>query len=385
LDGILFPGGGNSAQFDYVGWSVAVDGGTAVVGAPGTNFDQGAVYIFEKTASGWPQVPTLTLANPSIANPSTANYYFGSSVAIDGSTIVVGASSHPFGPAGAAYVYTRAGANGWPATPTVTLNDPAATNHDHFGASVAVDGSTIVVGAPYSPYDNTNFSTGPGEAYVYSAVGNGWPSTPTATLQDPTATPDDQFGASVAVENSVVAVDGGMVNHDAAAYLYVQGTGNLWPSSPTTTIAPVSQNDCTFGCSVALDEDRTLVVGAMYSNAAYIYPWTAGGWSGPTTLGEPGGGGPRFGISVAVDNGKLVVGDDQSVQASCATGVAYEFIKGPSGWPTTASATYTDPFASLYGLCGDRFGASVAVQGQVAVIGALNTFFSYGAASIFTA
>jgi hypothetical protein len=265
-------------------------------------------------------------------------------VAIDGATIVVGAnSSQPGGTAaapGAAYVYTRAGANGWPTTPTVTLNDPAAANNDQFGASVAVDGSTIVVGAPQTPFNSTNFTTGPGAAYVYTAGGNGsWPSTPTATLQDPTATNNDAFGTSVAVELNVVAV-GAPQTSVPATYLYVQGNGNLWPASPTTTMADPTKtpNDC-YGCSVALDEDRTLVVGAPASNAAYIYPWAAGAWSSPTTLGEPGGGGPRFGISVAVDNGKLVVGDDQSVQASCATGVAYEFIKGPTGWPTTASAT----------------------------------------------
>jgi hypothetical protein len=265
----------------------------------------------------------------------------------------------------------------------VTLNDPAATNNDLFGASVAVDGSTIVVGAP----DNTSDPNNPGEgaAYVYTAAGNGWHSTPTASLYDPAAKASDLFGTSVAVENSVVAV--GAYNGEAA-YLYVQGTGNLWPASPTTTMTSPTPGSC-FGCSVALDEDRTLVVGAPYGNAVYIYPWAAGQWGSPTKLGEPGGGGPRFGISVAVDNGRLVVGDDQAVQGSCANGVAYEFIKGPSGWPTTASASFTDPFGSLYQLCGDRFGGSVAIQGNVAVIGAWFTFDSqygpYGTADIFTA
>jgi hypothetical protein len=396
---------------------VAVDGSTAVVGAPGANFDQGAVYILTNTAAGW--VQTATLTNPSIANPSTANYYFGSSVAIDGATIVVGANSSQ-GPAapGAAYVYTRAGANGWPTTPTVTLNDPAATNLDLFGSSVAVDGSTIVVGAPYSPYVSNTYPphTGPGAAYVYTAGGNGsWPSTPTATLQDPTATNNDAFGTSVAVELNVVAV-GAPQTSVPATYLYVQGNGNLWPASPTTTMADPTKtpNDC-YGCSVALDEDRTLVVGAdvapvlsqfgyqIGAGAVYIYPWAGGGWSSPTTLTEPGGSSyDDFGSSVAVDNGKLVVGAEYHSEPyssnppacynyqGCPDGMAWEFTKVHGGWPTTPSATFanqlnigSDSFHS------DRFGSSVAVQGNATIIGAWGTFYAtygpYGAAYIFSA
>jgi hypothetical protein len=338
------------------GYSVAVDGGTAVVGAPESNGYQGAVYVYTKVASGWVQTVTL-------ANPPGANFYFGSSVAIDGPTIVVGASSQPGGAPGAAYVYTRGAQGSWQSTPTLTLNDPAVTNNDLFGASVAIDGPTIVVGAPYTPFDFNSPNPLEGAAYVYTASGNGWRSTPTATLHDPAASAYDLFGASVAVEKNVVAVG---TSNGNAAYLYVQGSGNSWPASPTTTMTPPTPSSC-FGCSVALDEDTTLVVGAEYSNAVYIYPKTPGGWSSPTKLGPPGGYGSEFGVSVAVDNGKLVVGDD----FANTNGMAYEFIKGPGGWPTTASASYADQVQA--GM--DRFGGSVAVQGNVTVIGA---WFTYG-------
>jgi hypothetical protein len=271
----------------------------------------------------------------------------------------------------------------------VTLPDPAATANDLFGASVAIDGPTIVVGAPYSVFDSTSPDYFQGEAYVYTAGGNGWPSTPTATLLDPATTANDSFGASVAVENNVVAVSG-TANGDAAAaaYLYVQGNGNPgWPTTPTTTVTPVTQNECFFGCSVALDEDATLAVGAPTTNAVYVYPKAQGGWSAPTKLVSPAGYGIDFGVSVAVDNGKLVVGDDQAEPG--ANGVAYEFTNGPNGW--TANASYADPFQH-YGLSMDRFGNAVAVQGNVSVIGAW--FFEgspygggggVGAAAIFNA
>jgi hypothetical protein len=342
---------------DSFGWSVAVGGNTAVVGAPGTNNYQGAVYIYAKRTSGWVHTRTLP-------NPLGANFYFGSSVAIDGANIVVGANSLLGGAPGAAYVYTKRQVGGWRTRPTVTLPDPAATANDLFGSSVAIDGRTIVVGAPY--YSNDVNNPLKGAAYVYTAGAKGrWHSTPAATLTDPADTAYDSFGGSVAVEGDVAAV--GTANGDAA-YLYLKGTLG-WPTSPTTTEtdpAP-TPNDC-YGCSVALDEDATLVVGAGLSNAAYIYPKTPGGWSSPTTLGEPGGGGLDFGVSVAVAGGKLVVGDD----FANANGMAYEFTRGLGGWPTAAlSASLADQLQT--GM--DRFGFSVAVDSRVTVVGA---WFTYG-------
>jgi len=84
-----------------------------------------------------------TLAHPT----ATSADNFGYSVAVSGTTAVVGAAAYSNSGAGAAYIYVK-GASGWPTTPTATLNDPAATSDDHFGYSVAVSGKTAVVGAP---------------------------------------------------------------------------------------------------------------------------------------------------------------------------------------------------------------------------------------------
>jgi hypothetical protein len=99
-------------------------------------------------------------ADRHLNDPAAANDYFGSSVAVSGKTVVVGALGTNSG-AGAAYIYVKA-ASGWPTTPTATLNDPAATSDDHFGYSVAVSGKTAVVGAP-----GTNSFAG--TAYIYQA------------------------------------------------------------------------------------------------------------------------------------------------------------------------------------------------------------------------
>ena len=75
-----------------------------------------------------------------------------------------------------------------------SLSDPAATSGDTFGWRVAIAGTTAVVGAPEgSP------NAGGGAAYIYEEGASGWPTTPTATLHDPLAAANDQFGSSVAV------------------------------------------------------------------------------------------------------------------------------------------------------------------------------------------
>jgi hypothetical protein len=122
---------------------------------------------------------------------------FGASVAVSGKTIVVGAYGGPAG-AGVAYVYEK-GAPGWPASPTATLTDPDATSGDLFGYSVAVSGSAIVIGAP-----GTNSNAG--SEYIYIASSSVWPSTPTVIAPNPAPSLCDGFGVSVAISGSNVVV-----------------------------------------------------------------------------------------------------------------------------------------------------------------------------------
>jgi len=126
---------------DEFGSSVAVSGATAVVSAYGTNAKEGAAYIYVKGDSGWPTAPTTSLSDPA----ATGYDLFGNSVAISGVAVVVGAYGTN-AEEGAAYIYVK-GASGWPTTPTTTLSDPTTTDYDGFGWSVAVPGNLAVVGA----------------------------------------------------------------------------------------------------------------------------------------------------------------------------------------------------------------------------------------------
>jgi hypothetical protein len=299
---------------------------------------------------------------------ATSGDFLGYSVAVSGTTAVVGAPQTTPRP-GAAYIYVE-GASGWPTTPTTTLSDPAATAVDVFGRCVAVSGTTAVVGAPGT-------SGNAGATYIYVKGASGWPTTPTKTLSDPEATADDGFGGSVAVSGKTAVIDGpGTSSQTGTVYIYVEGRSG-WPTTPTTTLSdPTATAYDYFGWSVAVS-GRTAVIGA-YAGAAYIYVKSALGWPAtPTaTLSDPTAATDGFGYSVAVSGRTAVVG---AYATSSAAGAAYIYVKGASGWPTTQTTTLSDPAATA----GDRFGYSVAGSGNTAVIGAYRTSSAAGAAYIY--
>ena len=182
---------------DQFGLAVAVQGNIAVVGAPNeasAGFGTGAAYVFEKTTTGWQLHQKLVAHDPS---PSS---FFGTSVAIDGDRIVVGAYGDPnvdVG-AGAAYVFVRAGTQ-W--TPEAKLIGSENSAFDSFGISVAIKGDRIVCGA----FGNSDFNqTEVGSAYVFRRVEGLW-------LQEQELTANDgassaRFGLSVAMNEDTIAV-----------------------------------------------------------------------------------------------------------------------------------------------------------------------------------
>ena len=184
----------------YLGYSVAVDGNTVLAGAFGsdTSFGRtgnGSAYVFAKPASGWADGNETTKLTASDLQPSD---YFGFSVALDGDTAVIGARQHndPVSGAGsgAAYVFTRE-SGVWGEKAKLTASDAAAG--DNFGVSAAVEDATVVVGS-WQDDDNGRNS---GSAYVFTKPDLGWASTfETLKLTAPNGAANDRFGWSVAVD-----------------------------------------------------------------------------------------------------------------------------------------------------------------------------------------
>jgi len=146
------------------GTSVGIDGNTVVVGAnrgPG----KGSVFVFTNNGGDWTKQAELV---PEGAPDFSA---FGSSVAIDGDTVVVGAENESG--IGAAYVFTRTGTT-W--TEQVKLEPPNDVRGAFFGASIAVSGDTVMVSSTGAP-TNSNVLVGndvPGSVYVFTRKGSSW-------------------------------------------------------------------------------------------------------------------------------------------------------------------------------------------------------------------
>ena len=354
----------DGAALDRFGRSVAVDGDTAVVGSPMDDNGKGAAYVFTRQPGGWSQVAKLT------AFDGASDDRFGNSVAVNGDTVVVGAWLDDGGDSnsGSAYVFTEPG-GGWTTTTEtakLTASGGGATD-DRFGTSVAMDGDTVVVGAP-------GVHNGKGSAYVFTEPNDGWATaTETAKLTSYDRDPGDRFGTSVAVDGDTVVVGApGVHNGKGSAYVFTEPNDGWTTATETAKLTAFDGvSDDRFGKSVAVGGD-TVIVGAWLDDSdkgsAYVFTKPSSGWATATETAkltsydrDPG---DRFGISVAVD-GDTVVAGASGVHSG--KGSAYMFTEPSGGWTT---ATETAKLTAYDGDPGDRFGVSVAVDDDTVVTGA---------------
>ena len=375
---------------DELGWSVAVDSDTLVIGAVGDHDTEnlsGSAYVFTRDAAGWTQAAKLTASAPK------EDAGFGHAVAVHGDTIVVGAHEEDHGTksdVGAAYVFTKP-ANGWASTSTaarLTASDAAA--NDEFGASVAVHEDTIVVGAPE---ENSNAR---GSAYIFTKPANDWADmTETAVLRGESN--GDRLGRSVAVHgDTIVFASSDGNNEKGEAYVFtksaVTGVWDDWDDkSASNATARLTASDRAdrdyFGRAVAMDGE-TIVVGVPYddddgnsSGSAYVFTKPASGWTSTSTAAKltasDAAENDEFGFSVAVDGNTVVVGARKS---DSSRGSAYVFVEPQGGWTDTAG---TDKRTAYDRSRNDEFGNSVAVDGDTVLVGAVGDDSDKGSAYVF--
>ena len=351
----------DAAADDWFGYSVSVSGSTMVVGAPrhtlGSNQYQGAAYVFVESGGKWVQQAELTASN------GNAQDFFGCSVAVNGSTVVVGATGHyisAINTQGAAYVFVESGGK-W--SQQAELEPSNGNGVGAFGYSVAVSGGTAVVGFVNQIVGSERFA---GAAYVFAQSGETWSQQAELTASD--GMNGDNFGASVAVDGSTVVVGASYhpLNPGAgpgAAYVFVQN-GETWSQQAELTASDGAAGE-NFGGSVAVN-GGTVVVGGNYQlnpavgpGAAYLFAQKDGTWSQQAELmASDGVAGDFFGSSVAVSGGTAVVGSSHhTIGANFAQGAAYVFADSGGTWSQQAELTVPD------GLWEDFMGNSVAVDG----------------------
>jgi hypothetical protein len=337
---------------------------TGVNGNQGDNSlrDSGAAYVFVRSGSTWTQQAYLKASN-------SGRDLFGFSVAVSGGTVVVGApyeSSNATGvngnqadnsarDSGAAYVFVRSGGT-W--TQQAYLKASNTGEYDYFGYSVAISGDTVVVGAVNEDSNATgvngnqadNSASQSGAAYVFLRSGGTW--SQQAYLKASNTGANDNFGGSVAISVDTVVV--GAVNEDSnatgvngnqadnsasqsgAAYVFLR-SGGTWSQQAYLKASNTEWYD-DFGWRVAISGD-TVVVGAPYedsnsvgvnghqgnnyattSGAAYVFVRSGSSWTQQSYLKASNTWkNAMFGSSVAVSGGTVVVG--APLESSNATGV----------------------------------------------------------------
>ena len=244
----------DAADDDRFGGSVAVEGGTAVVGASNKDLGQGAAYVFTRNGATWTQQAKLVAAD------AESGDQFGHSVAVSGDTVVVGASAEN-AQRGAAYTFRRSGAT-WTQEAKLTAAD--TFSNDSFGFSVACKGDRAAVGTPYQ-------NRGHGAVYVFARSSTTWSQEAKLTQTDPAD--NDIFGISVSCSASRV-VSGAYVKNASRGAAYVfERSGTAWAQSAKLTPADAAANDH-FGWAAALSGD-TVLVGAFWKDtqrgAAYVF------------------------------------------------------------------------------------------------------------------
>ncbi|MEZ5352868.1 MAG: BACON domain-containing carbohydrate-binding protein [Bryobacteraceae bacterium] len=330
----------NTGGGDDFGTSVAVSGDTVVIGAPledsnatGVNGDQtnnslnsaGAAYVFVRNHGLWSQQAYLKASN------TGANDWFGSSVAVSGDTVVVGAwreESNAIGvggneadnsasSAGAAYVFVRTGGT-W--SQRAYLKASNGQEGDQFGWSVAVSGGAVVVGAPYEDRSSTGTTGDFGAAYFF--LPNSFSSwTQFGYLQASNPAENDHFGWSVAVSGDTVAV-GAPGGSGGAAYVFARldfeiaaGVSQVLWNEPALLKAPNPEAGADFGWSVAASGETVVVgepnrkIGNSPAGSAYLFARKNGTWGLEANLKadhvDPG---DEFGWSVAVSGDAVLAG-----------------------------------------------------------------------------
>ena len=258
LSELTFSALSQSGQRFHRSKAIALAGNTALVGRTQTDSLAPGVHVFDITD---PAQPVETTALYGFAS------HFGSSVALDGNIVLIGADSDNalgFGSnTGSAFLYDLTD----PAHPVQLskLIASDAAEDDRFGTSVALEGNVAIVG--------TEISGGPGRAYVFDITDPTHP-IEVAKLTASDGFKYDRFGFSVATNGNTVIIGADNDDDDGSrsgsAYLFdVTNLNNI------VEIAKLTASDAraykSFGVSVAMDGGAAVVGAWGQGGSAYVF------------------------------------------------------------------------------------------------------------------
>jgi hypothetical protein len=232
---------------------------------------------------------------------------------------------------------------------------PPGLSDENFGQSVALDGTVLAVGV-----DTPGASLTPGAVHVLRRSGAIWEHEARLDVGR------DSFGLSVAVSGSAVLVGSPLhedQSYEGKAYVY-RHDGATWALEATIEDPDSVADYNHFGTDVALDGD-VAVIGAPAARAAYAFRRSGSSWALESAL-DPAESDPGFGASVDVDGDLAIVGAPGG--PSLHTGTAHVFRLEGTSWVHEAELARWGAGQTDY----DHFGAPVAIDGDIAVVGAVS-------------
>ncbi len=390
------------ASSDLFGYSVAISGDYAIVGANqedhnavGGQFldNAGAAYILKNNSGTWSVVQKI------VASDRAADDEFGFSVAISGDYAIVGAPRKTAtvgfelnSAAGAAYVFKNTDGI-WSQLQKILAADREVG--DEFGYSVAISENHVIIGAPYEDeyVNGLSSASNKGSAYIYTKGETVWMDG--QKIVGNSVGNGDNFGWSVGISDdyavigtpreSQIASGGGSILTDAGStYIFRKFTSGTWTQMQSLNASDKGAGD-EFGTSVAISgdyvivgamfEDHNVTGGANLSNAgsAYIFERDGGTWSQMDKIvASDRAASDNFGVSVSISGEYAIVGahneDEDPTGGNTLenSGSAYIFRNTSGNWVQANKIVASDRGAF------DLFGNSVAISGDYAIVGAFN-------------
>lgn len=325
---------------DAFGYGADLEGDLLALGAIGQDVacptnplcQSGAVYMFRRTAGVWAEEAKLSHSD------GAARDEFGHDIAISGNRVIIGA--HKKG-TGAAYVYTYDGAT-W--GDERKLLGTGLLDNFHFGHSVGMDGDVAVIGTMRD--NHAGFETG--SAFVFRYMGGTW--VEQAKLTGSNSALGDRFGRSSDLDGDYIAIGAhlhdGVGADSGSAYVFERddnGTPGDFSDDTWPEVAALTPSDPEaggyFGRSVDINGNIMIVgsslssTGGVQMGAAYIFFRGGGGWVQVQKL-VPSDGvhESRFGISVSLDGNYAIIGASGDDDAGNNSGASYIFTRTPAGY-----------------------------------------------------
>lgn len=406
----------NQVKQHYFGFSSAIDGNYAIVGAKWDDLDTnyqnpwsaaGSAYIFQKKNGKWEQIQKITSKDR--GGNSDVQEIFGTSVGISGNTIVVGASGNDHDEngqnqmpsAGAIYIFEKNGQAKWVQTQKIVAPDRSQT--DNYGDKVSISGNYLIIGAYKDDQDaaNANSKSDAGSAYIYERdnVSNLWKFKTKIVASDRLA--NDFFGFSVSISNAGYAVVGAYGNDTdsdgkntldgaGAAYLFARDQNGNW-TQIQKLISPEREYSGRFGFNVNIRNTRCIVAADLeteenktFVGSAYIFELSNNTFAfkqkliHKDILASDG-----FGKSITQSDNHILIGcTGKTNTVFTNAGAIYIFENQNSSWTEMQKLKLNDPNTF------DLFGSNCSISDSTIIAGVYNkdkdgTITDAGAAYLF--